>query len=551
MKIKLYMLCIWCMAIPYGHGQDVVINEIMANPKNGQLPAVEYIELLNNSTAVADLALLHLDINKKSIQLPSYLLAPQQFVVLCAKEGEDLLSNFGNVISFSTWPILNNAGATIALYREDTLLDELSYKDNWHQGSTQKAGGWSLERINPSWKCNSATNWSSSVAHRGGTPGSPNSIMDKTFLPKVEITTVETLDKSILLDFNTDRIFLPHFEKEHFRINPGNIIPIAVSWDDNAEQLVLGLDHELKTQETYTLSTDELDICGVKLKIKDYLIFIQPQVQYNDVVINEILFNPQKDGSDFVELYNRTPFPINLQGWQLGNRILSEKLLLLPAQEFLVLTAERDKIINTHANAIEERIHEMASIPSYANQQGIVTLFSPHGLVDSLYYHAAMHAPLITNSKGISLERQSYEVESNQPGNFKSAATLVGGSTPGFRNSTATDNIYKKNNIFLTSKTVSPDGDGFEDELEINYILNDSDYLFNLNIYTERGTLVNRLIRQQSGGSEGKITWDCMNENRQKAPAGHYIYWMEIYHENGSREIFKGAFVLVQKSHHY
>jgi len=161
-----------------------------------------------------------------------------------------------------------------------------------------------------------------------------------------------------------------------------------------------------------------------------------------------------------------------------------------------------------------------------------------------------MHAPWINNPKGISLERQSYEEDSNQLDNFKSAATLVGGSTPGYRNSIATDNLYKKNEIFLTAKAVSPDGDGFEDELEINYILNDSDYLFNLNIYAETGRLVNRLIRQESGGSEGKITWDCKDEKKQKSPSGHYIYWMEIYRENGSREIFKGAFILVHKSHH-
>ncbi|MDR2284093.1 MAG: lamin tail domain-containing protein [Sphingobacterium sp.] len=551
MKIKLYLLCIWLMSTAYGYSQDIVVNEIMANPKNGQLPAVEYIELLNNSASVIDLLSIRLDVNKKSIQLPSYLLAPQQFVVLCPKEGEDLLANYGNVISFANWPSLNNSGATIAVYRKDMLIEELSYQDSWHPGSAQKAGGWSLERINPNWKCNTAANWSSSMARRGGTPGSPNSIADRAFLPKVEITTVNTIDKGIRIGFNMDRGFLPHFEREHFRIHPGNIIPTAVTWDEDTEQLVLGLDEELKPQEVYTLSTKELDICGVTLQIADHLIFNQPKVQYNDVVINEVLFNPLKTGSDFVELYNRTSLPINIQGWKLGNRIVSDEVLLLPAQGFLVLTAERDKIINTHANAMIERIHEMKSIPSYSNQQGIVTLFSPHGLVDSFYYNVAMHAPWINNPKGISLERQSYDEDSNKPDNFKSAATIVGGSTPGFRNSTATDSLCKKNDIFLTSKTVSPDSDGFEDELEINYILNDSDYLFNLNIYAETGRLVNRLIRQESGGSEGKITWDCKDEKMQKSPSGHYIYWLEIYRENGAREIFKGAFIIVHKTHHY
>ncbi|WP_081643106.1 lamin tail domain-containing protein [Sphingobacterium paucimobilis] len=551
MKIKFYALCMWLIVTTNTYSQDVMINEIMANPKNGELPAVEYIELMNNSTSVQDLGKLSLNINKKNLQIPTYLLAPQQFVILCAQDGEEQLAIYGNVIPLVNWPQLNNSGATIQLYRGNTLLDEVVYKDSWHQNSSKKSGGWSLERINPNWTCNMKSNWSSSIARKGGTPGSPNSITDKTYLPKVAIAQMEILEKAIRMRFNIERQFLPEFQKEDFSIDHGVNTPVSISWMEDSDFLLLNFDQTINPQEIYTLTVNEIELCGQLLQVPEYLLFDQPQVRYNDIVINEILFNPQKEGSDFIEIYNRTDLPINLQGWLLGNRTISDELLLLESQDFLVLTAEKEKIIRTHANAVVDRVYEMTSLPAYPNQQGVVTLYSPGGLVDSVYYHAAMHSSWIKNPKGISLERQSYEEDSNLPENFKSAATIAGGSTPGFRNSTHTDNPNKKIDLFLTSKTVSPDDDGFEDELEINYRLNGADYMLNLNIYAEKGTLVNRLIQQQSVGFDGKIKWDCRDENTQKAAPGHYIYWAEIYRENGFREIFKGAFVIVHKSHQY
>lgn len=551
MKTKLYILFIWLVTVSNTFGQDIVINEIMANPKNGQLPTVEYIELVNNASSAKDLAELRVVINNKNLALPSYMLAPQQFVILCAQEGEDLLTNYGNMISLNNWPALNNTGATIQLLRTDILIDEVIYKDSWYQNTAKKAGGWSLERINPNWTCNTANSWSASIAHRGGTPGGPNSIYDKNYIPQMEVTGAKIVENNIYIGFNVDRTSLGVFNKEDFRIEPGDIMPIAVSWSESSDSLILTLEQRPEVQTLYTLSLKKIVVCGGDLQIPNYSFFQQTETGYNAIVINEILFNPKKEGSDFVELYNRTNLPINLQGWKLGNRILSEGLLIIPPQEFLVLTAEKEKILYTHRNALTDRIHEMPSLPAYPNQQGVVTLFSTTGLVDSLYYNASMHASWINNPKGVSLERQSYEMDSNHPENFKSAATLMGGATPGFQNSTAVTDYVIKNKIFSTSKTVSPDGDGFEDELEINYILNDPGYLINLNIYNEKGRVIKRLIRQESAGSSGKITWNCIDENSKMAPPGHYIYWIEIYRENGAREIFKEAFVLVQKSHHY
>lgn len=536
------------VSISYIYGKGIVVNEIMANPKGNQLPPFEYIELFNSGTSVQNLAEIRIKVNNKTMSLPSYLLAPQQLVILCPQAGEAFLENYGNVVAISNWPVLSNTGSTIILYQQDQIIDEVSYKDSWHDSASKKNGGWSLERINPNWICNMALNWTSSTAMRGGTPGSPNSIFNSRHTPNIEITDGKISDRTVRITFNVDKAVLPNFTKEQILIDQFDEALSEISWNKEQDTLILLFNKSLDENKLYTLIINDFQSCGAQITIPPYPLFNQKTTEYNTIVINEVLFNPKEGSSDFVELYNKAEFPINLQGWKLGNRLISNQLLLISAGDFLVLTTEKENLLRAYPHAVYDRIHEMPSLPAYPNQQGIVTLFSPLSLVDSLYYHANMHSPWINNPKGVSLERVSSEDETNHPGNFKSASTLTGSATPGYKNSLIVDNFFKKNNFDLSSKTVSPDGDGFEDQLEINYILKSANYMLTLHIYDEKGTLVKRLIRNESAASEAKITWDCRDDNGLLAYAGHYIYWAEIYDDTGSKEVFRGAFVLVHKS---
>ncbi|NGM63230.1 lamin tail domain-containing protein [Sphingobacterium sp. SGG-5] len=263
-----------------------------------------------------------------------------------------------------------------------------------------------------------------------------------------------------------------------------------------------------------------------------------------DVIINEVLFNPVKGGVDFVEIYNRSGHPINLQHWKLGKYPISSEVLLLEAGQYLALTTDPNALYRQYKKGENQCIHAMDRLPAYPNEQGAVTLFSPEGRMDSLYYYAGMHMPLLKNTKGISLERLSPDEPTNSPDNFLSASTWSGGATPGYKNSIQKDILRKKNNFFLTSKTVSPNQDGFEDFLEINYEFSQPDYQMSVSIFAENGRPVNRLIRHQSAGSSGKIIWDCRGENGVVAPNGIYIFLTEIYNGKGDRELYKGAFVI-------
>lgn len=272
--------------------------------------------------------------------------------------------------------------------------------------------------------------------------------------------------------------------------------------------------------------------------------FFQSGLTYNDVVINEILFNPKPGGVDFVELLNQSDRSINLQGWTLGNRLISSEPLILQPQQHLAISTSSATLLQHYPSVEQHKLHQVPSLPAYPNKQGYVMLYAGTMLMDSLYYNESMHSPLLKNIKGISLERQSPQRPSNEAGNFRSASTISGGATPGYKNSTHSTINEKNNLFFLSSKTMSPDGDSFEDYLEINYELSDSNYMINVDIYSDKGTLVNRLIRQQSAGMRGKITWDGRSENGHLCSPGIYICLMEVYDDKGHREVVKEAFVL-------
>src|SRR5690606_9912065 len=125
--------------------------------------------------------------------------------------------------------------------------------------------------------------------------------------------------------------------------------------------------------------------------------------------------------------------------------------------------------------------------------------------------------------------------------------SLLGGATPGYKNSTDVEKNITKNNIFLTSKTCSPNGDGFEDLLLIHYEFQEANPMLNLTIFNDKGRIVNRLIRHKSAGREGTVAWDGLNENGQKCPSGIYIIWAEIYTDKGLLQSFKESFVLVNE----
>ena len=128
--------------------------------------------------------------------------------------------------------------------------------------------------------------------------------------------------------------------------------------------------------------------------------------------------------------------------------------------------------------------------------------------------------------------------------NFFSASEEVGFSTPGRVNSQYSVSSTSKAKLNLRSSSFSPDNDGFEDLLILDYAMEVEGYVANVKIIDLEGRLVLDLANNLFLSANGKIIWDGLLRNGSKANMGVYLLLFEAFHPNGSIEQLKVPFVL-------
>ena len=166
---------------------------------------------------------------------------------------------------------------------------------------------------------------------------------------------------------------------------------------------------------------------------------------FNEVVINEIMFAPTNDDPEWIELYNRGDTVKNLRNWKISDRLntitLPDKELAVPPGGYLVI-ADDSSFFNFFPWAGDVII---VNLPQLNNSGDAVTL------TDTLAYtiDSAEYRPWWGGSGGKSLERVSGGVSSLDSVNWKSSRVYA---TPAYINTVSP----KQNDIFLTGAEISP-----------------------------------------------------------------------------------------------
>ena len=169
--------------------------------------------------------------------------------------------------------------------------------------------------------------------------------------------------------------------------------------------------------------------------------------------------------------------------------------------------------------------------------------------IDSVFYDESWQNPNRVSVDGVALEKINPAGPSNDDSNW-SSSTEVSGGTPGQQNSifqepgSAPDN----SGISFTPNPFSPDDDGFEDFLSINYTLDKADYLLRVRIYDRYGREVSELANGKPGGFSGSLIWDGLTDNGNKNRVGIYIVLFEAYNSAAGRDrTFKETVVIARK----
>ncbi len=542
---------------------DVLINEIMADPDPPiGLPNFEYVELYNASDLPVQLENWVLSIGTTRKVLSRATMAPGSFLILASITAAPELLPYGPVMQFSSLS-LANTGTTLTL-RDGTgaIIHSVAYNDGWYRDNIKNTGGWSLEQIDPSNPCGEAGNWRASNSPAGGTPGSINSVNSPNAdLSAPGIEKISITGESIIRVFFSEAMdSLSLSNPARYSVDNGLGHPLAISlYPPDYRSVSLILAGTINNGIIYTLSMEAgfTDCAGNETTTILTARFAMPEpIEANDIVINEVLSDPRTTGTDFVEIYNRSEKVLDLKSLWLATRdattgeLASAKIIapdgrLMFPGEYLVLTANSSIVQSEYFSPAPGAFVQMESIPSYSNDIGTVVLLTPLlEIIDEFSYYPALHFALLNTTDGVSLERVNYDRPASDAGNWHSASQNVGFATPGYQNSQFMRNPDSGDEVVIDPEIFSPDNDGNNDLLGITCNLAEPGYAITIRIFDSNGRPVRLLVKNEPAGTSNHYTWDGITEDREKAPIGIYIVYVEVFNLSGKGKQFKKAAVL-------
>ena len=546
----------------------VVIDEIMADPTPlVGLPDAEWIELKN--TTGFDINLLGWKLGKQTGEsgpMPSYILKADSFVVIGSSGTVAALSPFAHVISVTSFPSLTNTGDLIYLRSgQGLVVHAVNYTDNCYENKLKKDGGWSLEMIDTHNPCSGNSNWKASVDLKGGTPGHKNSVdaINPDLVSPKLLRAIGPDSVNVVVVFDEPLDSVKASGSGLYTISDGIGAPVsATPLSIRFDHVQLHLTTPLVRNKIYTATVTggATDCSGNSLStLKNTArVGLYEHTDSFNIVINEILFNPEPNGADYIELYNRTSKILNLKNLYIANRgttgvissispLSAEDYLLFP-QEFIVITEDEAATKRDFMSLNPDAFIELSSLPSYNDDKGSVIILNEQGdIVDEVDYTEKWHFGLISNNEGVSLERIDYDAPSNNPDNWHSAAASVNYGTPTYKNSQYHVDVGVKGAITVSPEIFSPDNDGLDDFATFGYSFPEAGYVINITIFDASGRPVRYLERNSLSGTKGYYRWDGLDEKRRKLPVGLYIIYTEIFNLDGKTKKFKNTIVLARR----
>ena len=272
------------------------------------------------------------------------------------------------------------------------------------------------------------------------------------------------------------------------------------------------------------------------------------------LLISELLYQPRSGEAEYVELYNSSDTEVELSdhhivrwvGDSLGRHYTLPQHTVAP-HDYVALTKEAASVTACFEVRQPTKLIE-CQLPTYPNGGGSVILATSDSvIVDRFDYTPSMHSRLLRDKAGVSLERRSFDRPTNEASNWFSAASTAGYGTPGYANSQSMKYLAEEGNFEFSSTLVSPDGDDYQDQLEITYQLDDGSLAARIEIYDARGRLVRHLLNNALLGTHGTLVWDGLGENNTQLPLGQYVVQITLYDTTGTRQSIRRGIALVAR----
>ena len=638
MKHLFPFLCLHISTCLYAQSpSDILINEIMANPKGlVSLPETEYVELLNTTEQAISLTDWWFVYDKTQVKLSELTVPAGGYVVLYRANRAITVAPNGLQMPLEKFPAqLNNNGKLLQLYDANGVLhDEVYYDKAIAAVSWERCG----------------EEWISCTDERGGTPGEGNSCRasnnetpitpDEPEEPAPTYTTGCIWINEVMADPN-GLVALPQTEyvelhnRSDQRINlenwqfiygdkptlltdyklpaqgyvvlyrsgreikvdaQGEALPLekfpsallnagktlslvdptgqvidqityekakaGIAWERSATGLYLSTDPrggtpgatnsaptsptpdeptdpEMPDEPTTPDTPETPDNNETPIEASS--------VQPGEIILNELLPAPFAEGSEYIELYNRSQQTLSLTGLALATRKadgsistlypLSAITTPLEPGGYVLLSKLLSGVEAFYLISSPQALHEV-KLPVLANNGATVVLLRLTDLtvIDEVSYSPKWHDSAIKDPKGVALERLDPDKPTQDATNWHSAAESAGYGTPGYRNSqqllpSSTQNGFER-----------PYWSDSERSYLLRYQLADAGYRCRIWVFDTMGRRIAEIANLSTLATEGTLRWDGIGYDGSRPKPGIYIFYAELFLPNGTphtqREVF-------------
>ncbi len=242
------------------------------------------------------------------------------------------------------------------------------------------------------------------------------------------------------------------------------------------------------------------------------------------LIINEVMPVPEQDQMEWIEVLNRSNRHVDIRGWQISDNNLTLKPIsntssIIAPKNFVLLGGAGASIGTT----VDCPLIAMADFPTLNNGSDAVHLYDPQGLdMDEMSYdeYTAL-------AEGRSLERIRPDIDGSVQRNW-GICIDENAATPGRENSLVLTSLAQELQVNLTPNPFTPNGDGLDDQLEIQYELPVEQGLISVRIYDMAGRKIAEPVIARAVSHRGKLTWDGELSYGGVAGTGMYICMMLI-----------------------
>ena len=309
---------------------------------------------------------------------------------------------------------------------------------------------------------------------------------------------------------------------------------------------------------TLTIGDEVTDFAGNSMERNEFRFGMTEPVKHGDILFNELLFNPFPGEPDYIEFFNNSERIINVSDLSLVSLndisgdtssvafISPENRCFLP-RNYIVITSDKAALLGRFPLSDPGKVIEVSSLPSMPDDEGHLILYDRRlEKIDEIYYDEGMHYSLLSDYEGISLEKVRTNSNSADRTQWHSASETSGWGTPGEPNSSLSEDPEGGDMVVLSSTKITPDNDGNEDFLIIDFKLKGMGNVISVDVFNETGRFMKRVTDNLFAGSEASVVWNGTAEDEKLVNTGIYILLISVFDENGKSERWKRVCTVIR-----